>query len=181
MGSRAILRTFKGHDRAVRRTQFTPDGLFVASGSDDGTVRTWDLTAETELLTLEGHTDYVRASDVCSSASHILLSGSYDHTAKMWDTRAGRQVLSVDHGAPVESVLMFPGGSSFITAGSNYIKVWDALGKARALHTFSNHQKTITCLRFDSTFTRLLSGSLDRQVKIYDVKDYRVSAQVLFL
>jgi hypothetical protein len=29
----------------------------------------------------------------------------------------------VDHGAPIESVLMFPGGSSFITAGGNYIKV----------------------------------------------------------
>lgn len=32
----------------------------------------------------------------------------------------------------------------------------------------------MTCLRFDSTRTRLLSGSLDRQVKVYDVKDYRV-------
>jgi len=174
MGSRAILRTFRGHDRAVRRTLFTPDGLQVVSGSDDGSVRLWDLSGETELQTFEGHTDYVRASDVCASASHIHLSGSYDHTARLWDARAGRQVLAVDHGAPVESVLMFPGGSSFITAGGNYIRVWDALGKSRALHTFSNHQKTVTCLRFDSTNTRLLSGSLDRQVKVYDVKDYKV-------
>ena len=89
-------------------------------------------------------------------------------------------MLSVDHGAPVESVLMFPGGSSFITAGGNYIKVWDAIGATRALHTFSNHQKTVTCMTFDNSCSRLISGSLDRQLKIYDVKDYKVRA-MLFL
>eukprot|EP00041_Stephanoeca_diplocostata_P010066 m.159431 g.159431 ORF g.159431 m.159431 type:complete len:510 (+) comp18006_c0_seq1:244-1773(+) len=175
MGSRAILRTFDGHTRAVRSTQFTSDGLNILSGSDDSTVRLWDLAASTEeIRTFEGHSDYVRACHACPSASHLFVSGSYDHTAKLWDARTGRAVVTVDHGAPIESVLMFPAGGSFITAGGNYIKIWDAIGRTRALHTFSNHQKTITCLTFDSTHDRLLSGSLDRQVKVYDVKDYGV-------
>ena len=29
MGSRAVLRSFEGHTRAVRSTQFTPDGLNI--------------------------------------------------------------------------------------------------------------------------------------------------------
>eukprot|EP00040_Diaphanoeca_grandis_P039484 m.259188 g.259188 ORF g.259188 m.259188 type:complete len:499 (-) comp37676_c0_seq1:100-1596(-) len=175
MNSRAILRTFAGHGRGVHSTQFSTDGVNIMSCSDDNLVKLWDLTIGGDALrTFEGHTDYVRCGATCATASNLFLSGSYDHTAKLWDTRTGAEVLSVDHGAPVEAVLMFPGGSSFITAGSNYIKVWDAIGKTRALHTFSNHQKTITCLKFDSDHKRLLSGSLDRQLKVYDVKDYTV-------
>ena len=35
----------------------------------------------------------------------------------MYDARVGSCVLSVDHGAPVESILMFPTGGLFISAG----------------------------------------------------------------
>lgn len=160
MSSRAILRTFRGHDRAVRRTQFSPDGLNVLSGSDDGTVKLWDLSAEAEILTLEGHTDYVRATDVCESASHIHLSGSYDHTARLWDTRAGREVLSVDHGAPIESVLMFPGGSSFVTAGGNYVKVGSR--QTRTLHAPTLILHTMFCSnqKYMCTHSVILTRSL---------------------
>lgn len=43
------------------------------------------------------------------------------------------------------------------------------------LHTFSNHQKTITSLALDSSQSRLLSGSLDHSVKIYDLSTYKVT------
>lgn len=86
-----------------------------------------------------------------------------------------KSVMTVDHGAPVESVLMFPRGNTFISAGGNSIKVWDVLGsKTRPMYSFSSHQKTVTCLAFDSAHSRLISGSLDHQVKIYDIKDYKV-------
>lgn len=42
------------------------------------------------------------------------------------------------------------------------------------MHSFSNHQKTITSLSLDSTGTRIISASLDGLVKIYDVATYKV-------
>jgi U3 small nucleolar RNA-associated protein 15 len=45
----------------------------------------------------------------------------------------------------------------------------------RMLHQFSNHQKTITSLALDSSQSRLLSGSLDHSVKIYDLATYKVA------
>ena len=39
----------------------------------------------------------------------------------MFDTRSPQGILSVDHGAPVESVLMFPGGGIFISAGKTLL------------------------------------------------------------
>lgn len=174
MNSRALLRKYQGHTRPVHVSRFSSNGLSIFSGSDDSTVCLWDVASDKLVSCLEGHEDYIRAGVASQAGSHLFLSGSYDHTVKLWDTRVGKSVFSVDHEAPVEAVLMFPGGGTFISAGGNKIKVWDALGRNYSMYTFSNHQKTITSLCFDADCKRLLSGSLDRQVKVYDVQDYSV-------
>lgn len=53
------------------------------------------------------------------------------------------------------------------------MKIWDAIA-GRLLSKVSQHHKTITCLALASDKKRLLSGSLDRHVKIYDVDTYSV-------
>jgi len=45
--------------------------------------------------------------------------GSYDHTVKLFDQRSPDSVLTVDHGCPVECVLMYPGGGLFLSAGES--------------------------------------------------------------
>lgn len=51
-------------------------------------------------------------------------------------------------------------------------------GGGRLLHTLANHQKTVTCLALDGTGSRLLSGGLDRHVKIYNLENFK--ARLLF-
>ena len=51
---------------------------------------------------------------------------------------------------------------SLFLQGSNYVKVWDILSGGRLLMAFSNHQKTITSICFDSSCQRLLSAGLDK-------------------
>ena len=60
------------------------------------------------------------------------------------------------------------------------MKVWDVLSGGNLVHTLSNHQKTITSLAFNGSNTRILSGSLDQQVKIYDVESYKVTHSVKY-
>ena len=43
--------------------------------------------------------------------------GSYDQTAKLLDMRTNTCVQTVEHGAPIEDVIMFPSGTIFMTAG----------------------------------------------------------------
>jgi U3 small nucleolar RNA-associated protein 15 len=58
--------------------------------------------------------------------------------------------------------------------GGPYFKVFDILSGGRMVNQVSNHQKTITCLSFDYSGSRLLTGSLDQSVKVYNVSNWKV-------
>ncbi len=77
----------------------------------------WDMSTETMLHKFEGHTDYIRSGDTIQSTPNLFLSGSYDHTVRVWDKREQKDVINVNHGAPVESILVAPNGSLLFTAG----------------------------------------------------------------
>ncbi|XP_034243602.1 U3 small nucleolar RNA-associated protein 15 homolog [Thrips palmi] len=174
VSTKTPLRVFKGHSAPVHRCFFTPDNIHISSFSDDKTVCLWDIPSEKEVSIFSGHQDYVRAGAVTPSTPDALLSGSYDRSVKMYDTRTKSQVMSVDHGAPVESVLFLPSGGIFLSAGGTEIRVWDAIAGGRLLAKISQHHKTVTCLTLASSNKRLMSSSLDRHVKIYDVSTYQV-------
>ncbi|KAJ3372013.1 snoRNA-binding rRNA-processing protein [Allomyces arbusculus] len=174
MGSRSVLRAFKEHQSPVQLTRFLYNKTQVMSGADDTTVKVWDIPSNACVHTFDQHTDYVRAGAVSRDNHNLLVTGSYDHTVKVWDVRSPTAVLSVDHGAPVESVLVFPGANAFVCSGDNYFKVFDLVSGGKVLHHVSNHQKTIMTMSFDHSGSRLLTGSLDQSVKIYNVANYKV-------
>lgn len=171
---RVPLRIFKGHSRPVHVSKFCNNLKHIFTASDDKTMRIWDVATEKSIATFSEHQDYIRTGAVCKSSADVIATGSYDHTVKLYDARTETSVLSVDHGQPVESVLVYPSGSLLLSAGGNTIKVWDVLQGGKLLTAFSHHHKTITCLAFSHDHSRILSGSLDRHVKIYDVATYGV-------
>ncbi|EDV93921.1 GH19592 [Drosophila grimshawi] len=154
ISSRNILRLFKGHTAPVHRTFFTADKSQLASFADDKSVRLWDVGNEKLVRTYEdAHSDYIRAGASHPQAGHMFISGGYDGKINLYDARVQQSITrTLDHGSPVESMLFLPKGSIFITAGGT---------------------QTVTCLRVGSDGRRLLSGGLDRHVKIYDVGTYK--------
>ncbi|KAF5270354.1 hypothetical protein FQR65_LT05542 [Abscondita terminalis] len=153
VSSKGLLRLFKGHSAPVHRTIFLFEKPHIASFSDDKSVK----------------------SGCClSSSPDIVLSGGYDSVVKMYDNRSNQKVLSVNHGSPIESLLYLPSGGIFLSAGGTDIKIWDSVAGGKLLGCISQHHKTITCLRLAMKNKRLLSGSLDRHVKVYDVSTFQV-------
>ncbi|XP_026463965.1 U3 small nucleolar RNA-associated protein 15 homolog [Ctenocephalides felis] len=174
VSSKSMLRLFSGHTAPVHRTSFTSNMNQIASFSDDKSVKLWDIPSEKSITNFMGHKDYIRAGCCSPVSPNILLSGGYDGIINMWDDRdSTKSVIKVDHGNPVESVLFLPTGGIFLTAGGTDIKVWDVLA-GRLLAKIIQHHKTVTCLRLASENKRLLSGSLDRHVKVYDISTYNV-------
>lgn len=117
VNTKSLLRLFSGHKAAIHRTFFTADNLHIASFSDDKTVAVWDIPSEKQIISFNEHSDYIRAGAVSPISTDILLSGGYDKHIYMYDTRTSKQILSVNHEAPVESLLFLPSGGIFLSAG----------------------------------------------------------------
>ena len=90
MATRTNTATLEGHTRAVTSVGFSPDGATIVSGSDDGTVKLWDVAPRTNTATLKGHTDEV-TSVAFSPDGTIVASGSEDETIKLWDVAEAAQ------------------------------------------------------------------------------------------
>ncbi|CAO3702626.1 unnamed protein product [Rhizopus stolonifer] len=178
--SRAILRTFRGHELPTQVTQFTINKSNILSASDDKTVRLWDIPTGNSVNVFEEHEDYVRAGVVSQENPNLVISGAYDQTVKLWDMRQPESAMTMNHGAPVESLLIYPNGGAVVSSGGPTVKVWDLLSGGRCIHTLSNFQKTVTSMCFDGTASRLVTGSLDQHVKIFDVQDYKVVHSVKY-
>jgi U3 small nucleolar RNA-associated protein 15 len=101
-------------NRPTQVTQFSNDKNNILSASDDKTVRIWDIPTGESVNVFEEHEDYVRAGLVSPENPNLILSGSYDQTVKLWDMRQNECVMTMNHGAPVESLLMYPGGGAVI-------------------------------------------------------------------
>lgn len=174
--SKSMLRQMKRHTAAVRSTCWNSDGLYFLSGSDDKSVKKWDLAtsdivweSSPSTTPATSHTDYIRSIDANPISPHLFCSSSYDHTVRVWDSRQSAPVHVLQHGCPVESSLFTMSGAVLLSAGGQELKVWDLLG-GRLMHTFCNHQKNITSLSLDGTGNRVLSSGLDGHVKVYSLQ-----------
>lgn len=61
---RAVTRcaaSIPGHTEAILHVSFSPNSLYLASGSGDATVRIWDALTATPKHTLKGHKNWVLA------------------------------------------------------------------------------------------------------------------------
>jgi len=68
----------------VNAVAFSPDGQTLASGSNDYTVKLWDVNSGRELRSLEGHSRSVNAV-AFSPDGRTLASGSADGQVRLWD------------------------------------------------------------------------------------------------
>jgi WD40 repeat protein len=104
----------------------TADGRRAVSGSDDKTLKVWDLETGRELWTLEGHSGWVRAVAVTAD-SRRAVSGSDDRTLKVWDLETGREIRALDgHSDWVTAVAVTADGRRVVSGSyDRTLKVWD--------------------------------------------------------
>lgn len=101
-------------------------GFRLASGSQDGKVRIWDLQKRTCITTLDSHVSDVRALDY-SKEENALLTGSRDQTIMFWDTGSWKVKKVVPVLQEVETAGFIEAGKFAYTGGpSGNIRIWQS-------------------------------------------------------
>ena len=97
----------------------------LASGSEDGRVRVWDLNKRKSMASLEAHASVVRGLSY-SSTENALLSSSRDKSVVVWDVRTWKTRRVIPVSESVEAVTFIAGSGLFMIGGENgKLRVWD--------------------------------------------------------
>lgn len=109
-----------GHTNVVRCLAFDPTGRYLASGSNDLTVRVWDMTARRTVAVLRGHTGPITALAFVFGGRRLITTGP-DGTLLLWDASPQTLVLPAANAPapergpifrlPAEPVAGAPGGA----------------------------------------------------------------------
>ena len=96
----------------------------MASGSEDHTIKIWNICTGELVFTLRGHTKPVNAL-ISLPMNGYLVSSSDDCSVKVWDPNKGKLLFTLNgHSDSVTSLAKTSNGN--VASGSNdhVIKIW---------------------------------------------------------
>jgi len=169
----------RGHTGNVNWATFSPDDRFVASASDDSTIRIWNAASgQSTVQPISEHASSVNSVAV-SPDDGIIVCGSGDNSVRVWNAHTGEQTLPALHGHDrhVSSVAISPDGG-LIASGSpdQTVRLWDAKSGAAISEPMSGHTHDIRALTFSNEGRWLASGSDDCTVRFWEIATQRPSA-----
>src|SRR5262249_49279260 len=82
---------FGMHTCPISCVAFSPDGRWAVTGSNDGSVRLWEVSTGRQVDRFAGHTKRVWSAAFFPD-SRRFVTGSEDHSVRLWDGQNGRQL-----------------------------------------------------------------------------------------
>ena len=161
----------EGSTKAVRSLAFKPNSYLLASGSEDRTIRIWDVGDPSNLRhvrTLRGHTE--RVNNVAwSPDGRTLASASDDGTVRLWNPDNGINFAVLrGHTVGALCVAWSPDGR-MLASGSfdKTIRLWDP-DTHGTLRVLRGHTHDVYSLAFHPDGQTLASGSFDKTIRLWD-------------
>ncbi|WP_236242533.1 NB-ARC domain-containing protein [Streptomyces sp. CC228A] len=172
----ALLRTLTGHTGTVHRTAVAPDGTWLATASEDRTVRIWDSATGRETACLTGHTGKVRWVAIAPDGTWLASAGD-DRTVRIWERATGQEISRfTGHTRPVHNVEVAPNGLWLASAcDDGTVRIWDPV-TGRETARVTGHSGLVHRVAITPDSTRLATTCADGNVRIWDPFTGQVTA-----
>jgi len=95
------VHVLKAHMEGVRTVAFSPDGTLLATDSQEGFVRIWEMGSWNCVYTMRGHDNRVRTLAFSPDGAR-LVSGSDDGTMKLWEIETSTCLQTLRSDRPYE-------------------------------------------------------------------------------
>jgi WD40 repeat protein len=171
------LRKMTGHEKWVRSIAVTKDGKKALTGSQDGTLRLWDLASGKEIKKLTGHKSWTWQVGFSSDEKQAISSGGTDQTVRLWDLEKGEELKQYT-GFPkrVYAAAISPddkyvlGGEGGTDEGNNDIHVFEK-ESGKLVHKLKGHTGYVWRAVFSPDSKKIASAGMnDSTFRIWDVE-----------
>ncbi|KYN00468.1 PREDICTED: WD repeat-containing protein 24 [Cyphomyrmex costatus] len=130
---------FVDHKRTVNKVSFhMTEPMWLISGSQDGTMKCFDLRIKEAIKTFYSNTESVRDVQFCPQQPHTFAAVSENGHVQQWDMRKPERYFQhfTAHSGPIFACDWHPEATWLATASRDKtIKVWDLSGKPSCDYT----------------------------------------------
>lgn len=164
---RRCLFTLLGHLDYIRTTEFHQEYPWILSASDDQTIRIWNWQSRSCVSILTGHNHYVMCARF-HPTQDLIVSASLDSSVRVWD-------ISGIPGKPggLRKKNVSPGMGGLTGSDDHHTRNPElfSAGDATVRHVLEGHDRGVNWAAFHPTLPLVISGSDDRQVKLWRMND----------
>lgn len=168
----------RGHTSGVATLDFSPDGQYLLSASEDRTARIWRVATGEALAVLEGHTGKLTDARFSPDGRLVVTAGE-DGTVRLWDSASGKVVLVLrGHVGVVRGARFSADGRLVLTEGDDgTARVW-SVAKGEPSTILDGHIGDVLSFAFARDGRFLATGGEDGTARVWEIGTGREVARL---
>lgn len=152
------------HKSKINSIDFSDDGKYFLTSSEDGKIVVWDIKTLKPYKVLIGHNHSVLDARFSSDGQQIV-SASRDHTVKVWKLETEEFVEEFSHGSYVSFASFTPNGETVVSESNGKVYLWD-VKSGYLINTING--SLIQQTNFENKYYALRSKDSKKKIILYD-------------